>query len=143
MLLPRRNFGADLFDEFFKEPVFSNPFGNQTASLMKTDIQDNGSNYHLEMELPGYGKEDIKAELKDGYLTIHAEKSSENDQKDSDGSYIRRERYYGSCKRSFYVGTQVKQEDIKASFENGILKMDVPKEAPKAIENTNNYIMIE
>lgn len=143
MLAPRKHFGLDLFDDFFKDPFFATSFGRQDSSLMKTDIQDDGANYQLEVELPGFAKEDIHAELTNGYLTISAERSSDNDQKAQDGSYIRRERYYGSCKRSFYVGEHVQQEDIKASFENGILRLAVPKDAPKAIEENQRFIPIE
>ena len=90
-----------------------------------------------------FDKKDIKAELKDGYMTISATTDKNNDEKDKDGKYIRRERYYGSCSRSFYVGENVEESDIKARFENGILKLSVPKsEDKKAIEN-NKYIAIE
>ncbi len=137
MLLTRRN---SLFDDFFNDPFFTDAYHNK-QSLMKTDIEDNGNGYVIDMELPGYKKEDVRAELKDGYLTISADTVSENEVKDQK-NYIRRERYSGSVKRSFYVGSGLKQDDIKASFENGILKLVVPKEAPKQIEE-NNYITIE
>lgn len=137
MLLARRN---NLFDEFFNDPFFTDTYHNK-QSLMKTDIEDDGTNYSIEIELPGYKKEDVRAELKDGYLTIYAETVSENEVKDQK-NYIRRERYSGSVKRSFYVGSGLKQEDVKAAFENGILKLVFPKEAPKQIEE-NRYIAIE
>ena len=137
MLLTRRN---SLFDDFFNDPFFTDAYHNK-QSLMKTDIEDNGNGYVIDMELPGYKKEDVRAELKDGYLTISANTVSENEEKDQK-NYIRRERYSGSVKRSFYVGSGLKQDDIKASFENGILKLVVPKEAPKQIEE-NHYITIE
>ncbi|MGN0306862.1 MAG: Hsp20/alpha crystallin family protein, partial [Lachnospiraceae bacterium] len=94
------------------------------------------------IELPGFNKEDISAELKDGYLTIKAQTDESNDQKDKEGRYIRRERYYGSCSRSFYVGDRITQEDIKAKFENGILKLHVPKKEREAVEE-KSYIAIE
>ena len=110
---------------------------------MRTDIKDDGTNYHLEMELPGFKKEDIKAELKDGYLTISATHSENKDEKDANGKVLRQERYTGSCQRSFYVGEELKHEDIKAGFENGILKLQFPKEAPKPVEESPKYIQIE
>lgn len=141
LLSTRRNYGSNLFDEFFNDPFFTSS-SERSSSLMKTDIQDTGDTYILEMELPGYKKEDVHAELKNGYLTILAETSTSNDQKDSEGGYIRKERYSGSCKRSFYVGPDLRQEDIKASFDNGILKLSVPKEVPKQVEE-KHYIAIE
>ena len=137
MLLARRN---NLFDDFFNDPFFSDSYQNR-QSLIKTDIEDDGTNYIIDMELPGYKKDMVKAELKDGYLTVFAETSSENES-DSEKNYIRKERYHSSLKRSFYVGSRLKQEDIKASFDNGILKLYFPKEAPKGIEE-NQYITIE
>ena len=108
---------------------------------MKTDIEDDGTNYVIEIELPGYKKEAVRAELKDGYLTIYADTAAESESQEKK-NYIRRERYCGSVKRSFYVGSRLRQEDIRASFENGILKLVVPKEAPKQIEESR-YITIE
>ena len=93
--------------------------------------------------MPGFDKGDIKAELKNGYLTISASSHKNNDEKDNDGRYTRRERYSGSCSRSFYVGGDVKQEDIKAKFENGILKVTVPKKEEKPAVEENKYISIE
>ena len=110
---------------------------------MRTDIRDDGSSYILDIEMPGFKKEDIQAELKDGYLTIAAVHQENRDEKDKEGKILRQERYSGSCKRSFYVGDQLKQEDVKAAFENGILKLQFPKEAPKAVEEVPRYIPIE
>ena len=95
------------------------------------------------MNLPGIKKENVKAELKDGYLTISATSASQKDEKDSDGVYIRRERYAGTCSRSFYVGEDVKQEDIKARFEDGTLKLQVPKNKKEVVVENPNYITIE
>ncbi len=95
------------------------------------------------MNMPGVRKEDVKAELKDGYLTIGASVNKNNDQKDQEGRYIRRERYSGSCSRSFYVGEDVKQEDIKARFEDGTLKLAVPKKEAKPAVEEKKYISIE
>ena len=94
------------------------------------------------MDLPGYDKEDVKAQLKDGYLTITAQKNTNNEQKDEQGNYIRRERYCGKCSRSFYVGDSIKEEDIKASFNNGILELTFPKEVSQK-EDDMKYITID
>ena len=138
MLVPSI-FGRDMFDDFF-----GNSLSNyRTNDLMKTDIKVSDNAYELTIDMPGTKKEDIKAELKDGYLTVNATSGYSNDDKDSNGKYIRRERHYGSCSRSFYVGNAVTQDDIKASFENGTLKLVIPKKEDKpAIEN-KNYIRIE
>lgn len=110
---------------------------------MKTDIKDVDNAYEITMNLPGVKKEDVKAELKDGYLTIRAASNTEREEKDNQGRYIRRERYSGSCSRSFYVGEEVTQEDIRARFENGTLSMLIPKkEKQPAVEN-KKYIAIE
>ena len=118
----------------FRDPFFSRPFENASSQIMKTDIHEKDGNYLIEMELPGYAKEDIKADLKDGYLTISAVRNETKEEKDAKGNCVRKERYTGSCNRSFYVGEQVSQEDIKAAFTDGILKLQVPKDVPKAIE---------
>ena len=109
---------------------------------MNTDIKENDNNYELTMNLPGVKKEDVTAELKDGYLTIHATSNQNKDEKDEDGKYIRRERYSGSCNRSFYVGDAITEEDIKANFENGTLKMLIPKKEAKAVPE-KKFISIE
>lgn len=131
-----------LFDEMFKDPFFSSPSLFDRSQMMKTDVQEKDGNYLIDMELPGYAKEDIQAELKDGYLTITAEHNEDKEEKDENGNFIRRERFTGSCKRSFYVGNGVKQEDIKAEFKDGILRLAVPKESV-GIEEKTNYIAIE
>ena len=132
-------FGRTAMDDFF-DNAFS---GYQTSGLMKTDIKETDTAYELAIDLPGVKKEDVKAELKDGYLTISATSDSKKEEKNDKGQYIRRERYTGSCSRSFYVGDAVTEEDIKAKFENGTLKMLVPKkEEQKAVEN-KKYIAIE
>ena len=139
-------FGENLFDDFFDG--FTNPntkFGNfaNQVNAMKTDVKELDQGYEINIDLPGVNKEDVKAELKDGYLTVSASHGSKKDEKDEKGKYIRRERYYGLASRSFYVGEQIRQEDIKARFENGILKLMVPKvEAKKEVEQ-KNYISIE
>ena len=139
MLLSNRN----LINSFFNDPFFERPFENASSQIMKTDIHENETGYLVEMELPGYKKEDIKADLKDGYLTITATKDETKETQDQKGKCIRKERYTGSCNRSFYVGKELTQEDIKASFSDGILKLTIPKEAPKVIEEQPKYISIE
>lgn len=149
MLMPSI-FGEDLFDGFFDD--FVRPAQNMIRyntpvnTLMKTDIKETDAGYELDIDLPGYQKEDVRAQLKDGYLTISAETGSdgsEKEEKDANGKYIRRERYYGSCSRSFYVGEDITEEDIRAKFENGILKMFVPKKETKPAVEENKYIAIE
>lgn len=136
MLMPSiRN---DLFDDFFGPSFFS----KNAESVMKTDIKETDGAYELTVDLPGFKKEDVKAQLNDGYLTISAEHSSEDGEKDKDGKYIRRERYSGSYSRSFYVGDGVTQEDIAAKFENGTLKLTVPKKDALPDKQTR-YIAIE
>jgi HSP20 family molecular chaperone IbpA len=110
---------------------------------MKTDIKENEGGFELDIDLPGYKKEDVKAQLKDGYMTISAETNQEKDDKDDKGKYIRRERYYGTCSRSFYVGEDITEEDIKAKFENGILKVFVPKKEAQPAVKENKFIQIE
>lgn len=142
MLVPsifNHSFTDDLFNDVF-------PFGfgsNAGASLMNADVQEFDNHYQLELELPGYQKEDIQAELNDGYLTIKAEHNESKDEKDKDGKYIRRERYSGHVQRSFYVGEEVQQEDIHAGFENGILKLTIPKVESKPAVEEKKYIAIE
>ena len=140
MLLANRNY--NLFDEMFKDPFFTRPFENSSTQIMKTDIHDKDGNYMIEMELPGYAKEDIRADLKDGYLTITASKNETKEEKDAKGNCIRKERYTGTCNRSFYVGEQVTQDDIHAAFKDGILSLQVPKDIPK-VEDSPKLITIE
>ena len=139
MLLPSI-FGEGLFDDWMMDFPFR---GSNSAELMKTDVRETENSYELDMDMPGFEKEDIKAELKNGYLNISASSNKNNDETDKDGRYIRRERYCGTCSRSFYVGEDVKQEDIKAKFENGILKVTVPKKEEKPAVEENKYISIE
>lgn len=126
----------------FKDPFFTRPFENSSTQIMKTDIHDKDGNYMIEMELPGYAKEDIRADLKDGYLTITASKNETKEEKDAKGNCICKERYTGTCNRSFYVGEQVTQDDIRAAFKDGILSLQVPKDMPK-VEDTPKLITIE
>lgn len=146
-------FGRGLFDDLFDFPFFDEPevkkaekklYGHHAKGIMKTDVQENDSCYTMEMDLPGFAKEDVKVSLQDGYLTISAEKDhlSDNDEGEH-GKYIRRERIYGSCSRSFYIGEDVTEKDIKGEFKHGILKLTIPKIQPKEIDNSQKYIEIE
>ena len=147
MLMPSI-FGENLFDDFmdfpFEREFFRGTPSRRTSSqsLMKTDVKELDGSYELDIDLPGYKKEDVSAKLENGYLTISASTNKNNDEKDKDGRYIRRERYTGQCSRSFYVGNQVTQEQIKAKFENGILKLSIPKVDKLQVEQ-KKYISIE
>ena len=113
----------------FRTPFFSGSADNYNAArLMSTNVQEHEDGYALDIELPGFNKEDIKAELKDGYLTVTATRSENKEEKDGEGKFIRKERFEGTCKRSFFVGETITEEDIKAQYENGILKLEIPKE---------------
>ena len=115
-------FGENLFDDFMEDAFKSPIFGKREKNLMKTDIRENENGYELDMDLPGFKKDEITVNLRDGYVTISAERGMERSEKDEKtGKYVRQERYSGSCQRSFYVGEGVKQEDMKARFEDGIL----------------------
>ena len=139
MLMPSI-FTKDLFDDFF-EPRYHNY--DRNLSLMRTDVKETGQGYELSMDLPGVKKDDLKAELKDGCLTISATTRQNNDEKDSEGKYIRRERYFGTFNRSFFVGENVTQDEIKAKFENGILTLQIPKKELANQVDENKYIAIE
>lgn len=151
MLMPSV-FGKDLFDDFFDFPFYDDKesdklekklYGHRSKSLMKTDVQETENGYVLEMDLPGFSKDEVKASLKDGYLTIRAEKGLDKEEKDEKtAKYIRRERYAGSCERSFYVG-DVNEADIKGEFKHGILKLTIPKEQPKKEIDTTKYIELD
>lgn len=143
MLIPSV-FGERLFDDWMDGfPFRSHMPEVQIPNLMKTDIREMEDGYELDIDLPGFKKEDIKANLKEGYLTIEAHTSQNNEEKDKAGKYLRRERYIGSCSRSFYVGEDVTEEDIRARFEDGILKLSVPKKQPQPKVEEKRYISIE
>ena len=143
MLMPSI-FGEDLFNDWFSFPDIDKKFyGKNTDQVMKTDIKEKDNEYEVDIELPRFKKEDVKAELKDGYLTISAAKNVNNDEKKEDGKYIRKERFSGNVSRSFYVGEDMTQEDIHAKFEDGMLKLTVPKKEAKKVEDKKSYITIE
>lgn len=145
MYLTTRN--SSIFDDLFRNPFFSTGLNTvrrpqESVKAMRTNVQENEHGYLMEIDLPGYEKENIKAELKDGYLTITAERDENKEEKDENGRYIRRECYRGSQQRSFYVGEYLKQEDIQASYKNGVLQLNIPKEqAP--VEEPAKLITIE
>ena len=139
MLMPSI-FGENLFDDFFDYPFVKNEA--ESNGLMKTDVKDTEHGYEITMNLPGVKKEDVKAALKDGYLTISATSDSKKEEKNDKGQYIRRERYAGNMSRSFYVGNGVKNEDVHAKFENGVLRLSIPKKAAEEIE-ADKYVSIE
>lgn len=146
MLVPsifNDNFVDNFFDDMFRFPGLTSEYNRSGSGVMKTDIKDLGENYQLDIELPGFVKEDIHAELSKGYLTVTAQKTTENNEKEENGKYIRRERYSGSCRRSFHLGDNLKEEDIHASFENGMLKLVFPKEEQRRAVEEKKFIAIE
>ena len=152
MLMPSI-FGEDLFDDLFDLPFYDDKeerklerklYGRRAGNLMKTDIKEKKDGYEMVVDLPGFKKDEVKVALEDGYLTIEAAKGIDKDEQDKDtGKYIRRERYAGTCARSFYVGSEVTQDEIKAEFKHGILKLFVPKKEEKTAVEDNKYIAIE
>ena len=146
-------FGEDLFDEFFRDFPFYDDraekriahklYGHKGQHLMKTDVKERKDTYVLEMDLPGFRKDEIAVSLNNGYLTIHAEKKLEQDQKEEKEQYLRRERYAGSCERTFYVGDALTETDIKGEFQHGILKLTIPKKEETSAVEEKKYISIE
>lgn len=132
-------FALDDFDDMFRIPRLHGTIDNRNR--MHSDIKEMEHSYLIEIDLPGYAKEDVTAELKSGYLFVRAQKSESDDEKDKKGNYIRRERYTGSCQRSFYVGDHIKQEEIEASFKDGTLRIEVPKK--EVLEETEKTDTIE
>ena len=142
-------FGESLFDNMFpfdekfftekKDPLY----GKNVSRLMKTDVRETEKTYELDIDLPGFKKDEISAKLDNGYLTVSASKGLNKDEQDKKGNYIRQERYAGAMSRSFYVGDHVTEKDIHPKYENGILRFSVPKEEKKPIEEKKHYISIE
>ena len=137
-------FRDNLFDDMFDFDDFDKEFnrmmrplyGKHAQNMMKTDVRETDNSYELDIDLPGFKKDDVQAELKDGYLTIAAQTQSESEDKDEKGTYVRKERFSGKCSRTFYVGDDIEEDDIRAKFEDGVLKIAVPKkqEQPKLEE---------
>ena len=154
MLMPSI-FGENLFDDFFNDFPFydydkemknteKKLYGRKASHVMKTDIRELNNGYEVVVDLPGFTKDEVQATLENGYLTISAEKGLDKDEKEKEnGRYIRKERYAGACSRSFYVGKEVHQDDIKAEFKHGILTLFVPKKEAKPVSNDPKYITIE
>ena len=152
MLMPSI-FGENLFDDFFTPFYYDDKdekkaekklYGHRAQNLLRTDIKETKEGYELVIDVPGFKKDEVKVALKDGYLTVSAAKGLDEEEDDKKtGRYIRRERYAGTLSRSFYVGDAVSEEDIHAKYEDGILKLSVPKKAPKAVEEKDGYIAIE
>ena len=144
-------FGESLFDDMFPfddsffAPSKKNPlYGKNASRVMKTDIKETDKGYELVVDLPGFTKDEVKADLENGYLTISAEKGLDKDEQEKEtGRYIRKERYAGACSRSFYVGKEVEKEDIKAEFKHGILTLFVPKKEAKPAVEQKHSISIE
>ena len=141
-------FGENLFDELFDDafrPMWDMDralYGKHARAVMKTDVRETDSGYELDIDLPGFKKDEVKLDLKDGYLTISAAKGLDRDEKDKQGRYIRQERYAGQCSRSFYVGDSIQPADVHAKFEDGILKLTLPKAAQEKLPE-HNTIAIE
>lgn len=143
-------FRENLFDNFMEDfafPAFPDIdrtlYGKHAKNLMKTDVKEVDGDYVVDIDLPGFKKEDIQMQLDNGYLTVNASKSLDKDESNESENYVRRERYSGSMSRSFYVGSHVKEEDIHPRYENGILTFSLPKEEKKAVEEKSRYIAIE
>lgn len=139
-------FGENLFNDDWMDFGFPEVdkalYGKHANNVMKTDVKETDTGYEVDIDLPGFKKDEINAQLDNGYLTISAAKGLDKDEKDKKGKYIRKERYAGAMSRSFYVGEGITQEDIKAKYEDGILRLSVPKKEAKAVEN-KKYIAIE
>lgn len=149
MLLPSI-FGENLFDDDWMFPFDSdffgknNPlYGKHAKNLMKTDVRETESSYEVDIDLPGFKKDEIKAQLENGYLTVSAAKGLDKDEQDQKGKYIRQERYAGAMSRSFYIGEEVSQDEIRAKYENGILRLTIPKKDAKPAVEEKKHIAIE
>lgn len=153
MLMPSI-FGENLFDDFFNDFPFYNDrdmkkaerklYGHRAKNLMKTDIKEKGDSYILEMDLPGFKKDEIQVSLENGYLTVQAARGVDKDEQEKKtGRYIRQERYAGACERSFYVSDDLTQDDIKGEFHHGVLKLTIPKKEAKPAVEQSKYISIE
>ena len=143
-------FGENLFDDFmngFAFPAFQDVdkalYGKHAKNLMKTDVKDTKDGYEVDIDLPGFKKDEIKIQLNNGTLTVSAAKGLDKDEEDKEKKYVRRERYAGAMSRSFYVGDHVTEEDVHPKYENGILSFTIPKKEQKAVEQKDKFIAIE
>ncbi len=144
-LVPRRSYNTNLFNDFFNNDLFNDSFleSRKSEPVMKTDIQELEDSYLLDIDIPGFSKEDIHAELNDGYLTVSAKKEEKKEETENKNKYIHRERYYGECKRRYFVGKNITEEDIKASFKQGTLRLEFPKQNSKKLEERKKLIAID
>lgn len=132
-------FGENMLEDFFEGDFFGRRnllYCKHARNLMKTDVREDEKGYELDVDLPGFKKDEISLEVKDGYLTISAQKGLDKDEEDKKGRVLRQERYTGVCSRSFYVGN-VKPEDVKAKYESGVLSIVLPKETPKKLPSSS------
>jgi len=149
MLMPRLYNNRDFFDDWFDfawpdmTKVDKTLYGKRASEIMKTDVREKDGGYEVDIDLPGFKKDEIQIELKDGYMTISAAKGLDKDQKNEEGKYIRRERFTGNVSRSFYVGEELTENDIHAKFEDGILKLQLPKKEAQQQVETKHYVSIE
>ena len=144
-------FGESLFDDDFDDwfdfrmPQFPDVdkvlYGRHAKNIMKTDVKENGDKYEVSVDLPGFDKDNVKVELKNGYLTISAEKGLDKEDKNEDKKYLRKERYEGSMSRSFYVGDEITEKDINASYKNGVLTLELPKKDQKKVEADTSHMI--
>ena len=150
MLMPSI-FGENLFDDDWMDFPFKDEFwgkknplyGKHAQNMMKTDIRETDGSYELDVDLPGFKKDEIKVQLKDGYLTLSAAKGLDKDEENKEKKYVRRERYAGAMSRSFYVGKDITEKDIHGKYENGILMLDIPKKAPEKKVEEKKFVTIE
>lgn len=146
MMMPsifRDNLFDSLMEDFTFPDISRTLYGKSANNLMNTDVQETDADYIVDIDLPGFKKDDIRMQLTNGTLTVNASRSLDRDEKNENGNYVRRERYAGSMSRSFYVGSHVTEEDIHPRYENGILTFHIPKEQPEAVEQKEHYISIE
>lgn len=143
-------FGENLFDDFMNDfafPAFQDVdkalYGKHAKNLMKTDVKDTKDGYEVDIDLPGFKKDEIKIQLNNGTLTVSAAKGLDKDEEDKEKKYVRRERYAGAMSRSFYVGDHVTEEDVHPKYENGILSFTIPKKEQKTVEQKDKFIAIE
>jgi HSP20 family protein len=143
MLFPSvfsNDFTDRFFDDFFTTPKMN---GSYITNTMRTDVRELDDSYQVDMQLPGYSKDDVQVEIKDGYLTVSANHQENDEEKDSKGKYIRKECYTGSCERTFYVGEHINKDNVKAQFKDGILTLTMPKEESLPKEETKQLVHIE
>lgn len=136
MMIPRKDY--DFLADLFTDPFFS----KNESKVMKTDIKETDDKYLIYVDLPGYEKENIKIDIDDGYLTVTGDVNNTKEEKKEDGSFVRKERYIGTCTRNFYIGENITEDEIKASFKNGVLKVEIPKKEEKKIQE-KKYIQID